>query len=293
MNRNVQKEITDKVIAALKTGVAPWRKPWKAYAEPSSNFPRNAKSGRPYSGGNVVLLWMTAQARGYRSNEWVTYGQAVEMKGNVRKGEKGTQITFLSTFEKPDPKDASKKKKIPFLRLFTVFNVEQCEGLTTRKAPTPINKDQRDALAEEFVVSTKAVIHHGGSSAFYRQLTDDVTMPVFASFKGADEYYCTLFHELAHWTGHPSRLDRTKGKRFGDREYAYEELVAELTSAFIAAEFGFDNSTFANSTSYIANWIKAFEEHENLFMSVASEASKAVAFMRGLAIAEEVHEQAA
>ena len=111
-------------------------------------------------------------------------------------------------------------------------------------------------------------------------------MPVYEAFEGASRYYATAFHELAHWTGNEKRLDRTKGKRFGDREYAYEELVAELTSAFCCAEFGFDNSTMDSSAAYIKSWIKVFEEHEELFLSVASQASKALEYMRGLATVE-------
>lgn len=280
--RNLHKETTDRIIAALKAGTIPWRQPWSGFG--SGAMPRNAITNRAYSGANVVLLWLTAQERGYDSPLWLTYKQAEAAGGNVRKGEKSTQIIFVSFLEKQDIK-TGKMKKIPFLKSFNVFNVAQCESINGHE-PKVINNEERDILAEEFVTATQATIRHGGSRACYIRSLDVIDIPMFESFKNAAAYYGTTFHELAHWTGHEARLNRTKGKRFGDQEYSFEELVAELSSAFICAEFGYDN-TLEDSAAYIAHWVKFLQDHEGAFVAAASSASQAVEYMRSLAIADE------
>jgi antirestriction protein ArdC len=286
--RNLHSEITARILAALRAGTVPWRQPWAAQA--SGAMPRNAISGRPYSGANVVLCWLTAQERGYTSPAWLTFKQAQEAGGTVRKGEKGTTVLYVSHFMKKD--DKGNALAIPFLKAFTVFNVCQCDGLPAKLAgnaePKARNPHDRDPVADAFVATTGADIQEQGARAVYSRSLDCIRMPTFASFNSADTFYQTLFHELTHWTGHKSRLDREFGKRFADASYAAEELVAELGAAFLSAEFQF-NSEEA-SAAYIAGWIKVLEDNEKLFVAAASAASKAVEFMRDLAVASETPE---
>jgi antirestriction protein ArdC len=284
MSRNLQKEITSRILAALKNGVAPWRRPWSEKASSEGAMPRNAISGRAYSGANVILLWATAQERGYSSPRWLTFKQALEAGGNVRKGEKGTTVIYVSHFEKDG--DDGEARRIPFLKAFTVFNVAQCDGLDLEAAKprAPRNEEARDALADEFLASTGADIRHGEGRAYYRPAGDFVMLPDFAAFDSASAYYAVAFHELGHWTGAEARLNRQFGKRFGDRAYSTEELVAELTSAFLCAEFGFDND--GQDAAYIETWISLFESHEGALIAAAAAASKAVEFMRDKALAD-------
>jgi antirestriction protein ArdC len=247
-------------------------------------------TNRAYSGCNVPLLWATAQERGYESSKWLTFKQALDAGGNVRKGEKGSLVVYVSSVEKTD-EETGKIVRIPFLKAFTVFNVSQCDGLTLAgEAPRAVNPHMRNGLAEEFIASTGATVTHGEGRAYYRPSTDSVNLPRFETFVGASEYYSTAFHELTHWTGAEKRLNRTFGKRFGDCAYSAEELVAELGSAFLCAEFGFDNDVIDNQAAYLAHWIKALTDHESLFVAAASKASQAVEFTRGLAISETADE---
>jgi antirestriction protein ArdC len=283
MARNLHAEITNRILAHLKEGVAPWRQSWSSKG--TGAMPRNASTGRAYSGVNVPLLWCEQQERGFASSGWLTFKQARAAGGSVRKGEKGSTVVFVSTIERED-EQTGKLRKIPFLKAYTVFNVEQCDDLPAHMLPQaePINADRRDELAEEFLAATGAKIRHGEGRAYYRRSEDIINLPIFASFVSADRYYGTAFHELAHWTGAEHRLNRIKGKKFGDQEYTYEELVAELASAFLSAEFGYDNDQAA--ASYLDGWIKFLADHETAFMSAASDASKAVAYLRELALAE-------
>jgi antirestriction protein ArdC len=288
MKRDLHAEVTAKILASLDAGVVPWRKPWRAYG--SGNMPRNAITNRPYSGANTVLLWITAEERGYAAPKWLTYKQAAEAGGQVRRGARGTQIVYVGRVVKKD-ETTGRERAIAFLKSFTVFNLAQCDGLEhlVDAAPKIINPDERDALADEFMKSTGAVVQHGESRAYYSSKSDYINLPMFEAFKGAEDYYATAFHELTHWTGHEKRLNRTFGKRFGDATYSAEELVAELGSAFLCAEFGFDN-TLENSASYIDHWRSFLNEHEHAFIEAAGKASRAVEFMRGLAIAEQPEE---
>ena len=287
MARNIQKEVTDRILSQLRAGVVPWKQPWTG-----SGFgvmPRNAVTQRGYSGVNVILLWATAQERGYSRPHWLTFKQAIEAGGTVRKGEKGTTVIFVSTIEKEED---GKMRRIPFLKAFTVFNMAQCDGLPEAIEP-PVkvtNPDTRDATADEFMAATGAVINHGESRAYFRPSTDSIMLPAFETFASAGTYYATAFHELGHWTGAETRLNRQFGKRFGDQAYSAEELVAELTSAFTCAEFGFDN--LGADAAYIDHWIKFLTDHENAIVTAASHASKALEYMRSLALVEPMKQAA-
>ena len=283
MTARIHEEIAQLFIAKLEQGVVPWRCPWQG-GKPVG-LPHNAQSKRKYSGVNVVLTWLAAAEHGFASNGWLTYKQAQALGGNVRKGEKSTKIIFFQMLETKD-KATGKAKAVPMLKWYSIFNVEQCDGLPRDDAaPVVLNPDQRDTLADQMLRDTGATLKHGGERAFYSPADDSITLPPFDRFIGRDEYYNTAFHELTHWTGSEKRLNRIKGKRFGDREYSFEELVAELGAAFMCADFGFTDCR-NNSASYIANWLSAFKSHPSMIMTAASDASKAHSYIADLVAAD-------
>src|ERR1700741_1390952 len=219
MKRDLYAEVSARIIAELEAGAAPWVKPWSA--TPGANTPCNAVSNRPYSGCNVVLLWMGEEG-GYRTPRFRTFKQALELGGHVRKGERGTKVYFVKQLEiREDAEDNSPARLVPMMREYTVFNVDQCEGLpdsvTTGKPTRVRNPDTRDELADEFLRSTAADIREGHGEAYYVPSKDFISMPAFAAFKSADHFYNVAFHELTHWSGHRPRLDRDLKNRFGSR----------------------------------------------------------------------------
>jgi antirestriction protein ArdC len=292
--RNLHKEITDRIVARLKAGVVPWRQPWSGQGH--GVMPRNAVTNRAYSGANVILLWSRAQESAFTDPRWLTFKQALELGGHVRKGEKGETVIYVSKVIRED--DDGVRRSIPFLKAYTVFNVAQCDNLPSKildpnASQRVTNPNARDDIADQFIASTGATVRHGEARAYYQPAGDFVNMPAFETFKSSSAYYGVAFHELGHWTGAEKRLNRTFGKRFGDRAYSAEELVAELTSAFLCAEFGFDND--GQDAAYIATWIQFLEEHDKAIVAAAAAASRAVEYMREAAIAagEELEEELA
>jgi antirestriction protein ArdC len=291
---NVYQIVTDRILASLKSGVIPWEKPWTAPTYPGGRFPRNFKTGREYRGINVFLLWSSP----YSSPFWLTFKQAQDLNGNVRKGEKGTQIVFykqLATraakYQKPtDAADSEKAERAPFVLTYhTVFNVEQCENLqiSTLEPATPRTEVETYQACEAIVTAweTRPILHLTSETehrAYYRPGTDAVHMPARSRFVDAPHYYSTLFHELVHSTGHETRLARTFGERFGDDLYSKEELVAETGSAFLCAIAGIGNDrTYRNTTAYIQNWISRLEQDNRLIVTAAAAAQKAVDLITG------------
>ena len=286
MKRDLYAEVSARIVAELEAGAAPWVKPWSA--TPGANTPCNAVSNRPYSGCNVILLWM-AQAAGYRTPRFLTFKQALELGGNVRKGEHGTKVYFVKQLQVRDgDSDEAEARLVPMLREYTVFNVDQCDELPESiKAGKPMrvrNPDARDVLADEFLRCTGADIREGQGEAYYVPSQDFISMPAFSAFKGADHFYNVAFHELTHWTGRKSRLDRDLKNRFGSRRYAAEELVAELGAALLCAEFGFDGDV--RNAGYIATWIELLKADKRAFFTACSKASQAADYLRGLVLAE-------
>ena len=231
-----------------------------------------------------------AQAAGHRTPRFLTFKQALELGGNVRKGERGTKVYFVNQLQVRD-QDADNNvsaRLIPMMREYTVFNVDQCEnlpdGISTGKPIRVRNPDARDELADAFLHSTGADIREGYGGAYYVLSRDFISMPAFAGFKGADHFYNVVFHELTHWTGHKSRLDRDLKNRFGSRDYAAEELIAELGAAFLCAEFGFDGDV--RNAGYIASWIELLKADKRAFFTACSQASKAADYLRGLALTQ-------
>jgi antirestriction protein ArdC len=280
--RNIHKEISDKIVAAMEQGKLPWIKPWSGIG--GGAMPRNAVTRRAYSGANVTLLWLASDAGNYTSNRWLTYKQAQEAGGNVKKGEKATMVVYASTFEKEN--DKGQKNVIPFLKSFSVFALEQCEGLDAfLEKPKALNPDQRDADCDAFLLASGADIRHGEGRAYYKNSEDFIMLPPFEAFKSGTGYYETALHELVHWSGHEKRCNRQFGKRFGDKAYAAEELVAELGAAFMCAEFGYDAVT--QHAAYIQNWIDLIKDDPKAFITASSKASASVEYLRGLVLTEE------
>jgi antirestriction protein ArdC len=285
MRRDLYAEVSARIIAELERGAAPWVKPWSATA--GANTPCNAVSNRPYSGCNVILLWL-ARGRGWPTPRFLTFKQALDAGGNVRKGEHGTKVYFVKQLQIIEGEgEENDPRLVSMLREYTVFNVAQCESLPDSiKAGKPMrvrNPDTRDTLADDFLHSTGADIREGSGEAYYVPSRDFISMPAFEAFKGADHFYNVAFHELTHWTGHKARLDRDLKHRFGERAYAAEELVAELGAAFLCAEFAFDGDV--RNAGYIATWIGLLKADKRAFFTACSKASQAADYLRGLALA--------
>lgn len=285
--RDLYREATLKILTELKAGVVPWRKPWST--TPGLNTPCNAVTNREYHGVNKVLLWLT-RSNGWPVPRFLTYKQAGELGGRVKKGEHGTKVYFVKDleFSDTDNEDESGVRRVRMLKEFTVFNVAQCEGLPVRVtemlAPKRRHNDTRDPLIDEFLTATNAKIREDDSEAKYIFSVDLIGMPPFGTFDSASAFYGTLFHELAHWTGHPSRLNRDLSKRFTKLAYAGEELIAELAAAFLCAEFSIDGDP--RLPGYIGSYIKLLEDDTKAFFTCASKAQAVVDYLRDLALRE-------
>ena len=299
---NVYQIVTDRILASLKNGIIPWEKPWTSPTYTGGPFPRNFHTGREYRGINVMLLWCSP----YISPFWLTFKQALDLKGNVRKGEKGTQIVFYKqlptrkTKEARPDASADKSDRAPFVLTYhTVFNVEQCENLQipTMEPAEPRSEIETDETCEAIVNAwegrpTLDLTNETEQRAYYRPSTDAVHMPARSRFVDAPHYYSTLFHELVHSTGHESRLARTFGERFGDDLYSKEELVAETGAAFLCSMAGIANDrTDRNTTAYLQNWISKLEQDHRLIVTAAAAAQKAVDFITGYSYAAETEEE--
>jgi len=289
MKEDIYTRITNNILVQLEQGVRPWVKPWNAeHAAGRISRPLRA-NGIPYRGINVLALWMEAEAKGYAAPIWITYRQSLEFGAHVRKGEKGSLVVFASKTSRTETNPetgAESERDIPFLKGYTVFNVEQVEGLPAhfyQIANLPLESVQRLALAEDFFKSTRADIRHGGNRAYYNVSQDFVQMPPFEAFKDAQSYYATLAHECTHWTRHETRLHRDLGrKRWGDEGYAMEELVAELGSAFLSADLGLASDVRDDHADYIASWIKVLKDDKRAIFTASAHAQRAADFLNAM-----------
>jgi antirestriction protein ArdC len=298
--RDFRQDVTDRIIQMLETGVAPWQKPWNP-TDASLDMPMNPTTGKAYRGGNAIHLMATGLQRGYGDPRWMTYRQAAGLAWQVRKGEKGTQIEFWEVktrrdtrsepvrdgdSEGPQPADEHDDHRGNRLihRVYTVFNAKQIEGIPEWTAK------QRSAFevveaAEQILQNSGAAIHHDQADrAFYNRLADSIHLPVKHAFNDAAGYYGTALHELAHWSGHPSRLNRatlTESYRFGDISYAKEELRAELASVFLAAERGIPHDPDQHA-AYVSSWINVLKQDKNEIFRAAHDAARAADFLLAL-----------
>lgn len=270
-------DVTNAIIAALEAGTKPWRKGWNGA---SVHDPRRA-NGKRYRGINILLLWASAAANGYTGERWLTFKQAIDLGGNVRKGEKGTRIIFFKSLDIREQNEAGEEtsKKIPLLRTYTVFNASQCDKLPPRFASAPIELVaglERDEAAEAALRSCGAEIREDSEpSAYYSPGQDFVHMPEFQLFHSTGDYLATLAHELCHWTGHKTRLDRDQVNAFGSKDYAFEELVAEIGAAFTGARLGVAGEHLDNHAAYLASWLKALRDDKRAIFRAASQAQAA------------------
>ena len=288
VRRDLYQHVTNSILEDLERGVRPWLKPWSVSHVGGSILPRR-HNGIPYQGVNVLLLWSEAMARGYTATTWMTYRrQALELDGYVRKGEAGTLVVFADRITRKEDGDngESVERSIPYLKSYTVFNVEQIDGLPPQylaqpSAPTPV--ETRHAQAEDFIAATRAVVRFGGDRAFYAPAFDVIQLPPLPAFRDTESYYSTALHELTHWTGHPFRCARKlNGHRFGSESYAFEELVAELGSAFLCAELGIMPEVRDDHAAYLASWLAVLKHDKRAIFRAASQAQRAADHLRGL-----------
>lgn len=281
--QDVYSRVTATIIASLEAGVRPWQKPWNA-AHAAGHITRPLRAnGQPYRGVNVLLLWGEAEAKGYTAPIWMTYKQATTLGAQVRKGEHGSLVVYADKFTKTetDGDGHETERAIPFMKGYTVFNVEQVDGLPAHfhakaEAPQPV---ARIPQAEAFFLCTGATVQHGGNRAFYAPSRDVVQMPPRESFRDPESYVATLAHELTHWTAHPSRLARELGKRFGDHAYAAEELIAEMGSAFLCADLGITPELRDDHAAYLAHWLQVLKTDNRAIFTAASQAQRAADYL--------------
>ena len=273
MSNKVYEIVTEKILDSLNKGTIPWRMPWT-----DGGLPMNLKSKKAYRGINVFMLSL----QGRKSRYWLSYKQAQEMKGQVRKGEKSTTVVFWKWLDIQE-KDTGKDKKIPMLRYFNIFSLDQIEGIVDPdtelepKEHTPIESAEK-VIAD---MPNRPEIQHKEQRACYSLARDFVNMPLPESFDSPEEYYSVLFHELGHSTAHPSRLKREKPS------YAQEELVAEMTAAFLCGVTGIENATIENSAAYIDSWRKRIRDDVRLVVMAGAQAQKASDYIQGITHGEE------
>ena len=292
-------EVTARVIAELEAGRAPWVQPWGTpEAKAGLGLPKNALTGRTYSGVNILILWHHVVRAGFATQTWLTYRQAHEMGGHVMKGERGVTACHADTFipkaeRERAAKDGDEPGRVPFLKRFTLFNVEQCEGLPedAYKGATPLPEAEIVPHAERLIAATGADFRVGGTRAFYVPSQDFIRVPPQPAFFEQINYYRTCFHELGHWTGHDSRCARDLSHSFGSKPYAREELVAEMASAFVCATLGITPTV--RHTDYIGSWLDVLKEDNRAIFRAASHASKAAVFILAFRDAETAAEAAA
>jgi antirestriction protein ArdC len=289
-------EVTAKIVAQLEEGIFPWAQPWSSAAA-VPGLPRNAISGRPYSGINVLILWGAVAGGAFPSQDWLTFRQALAAGGCVRKGERGQTIFYADRFTPEEGHEQDKNSKgdgerrsVPFLKRFTVFNAAQCDGLPDRLTaePTPLPTRELNDAAEALIAGTRADFRIGGAQAYYDVGGDFVQVPPQPAFTAQIDYYRTALHELGHWTGHASRLDRDQSGRFATAAYAREELCAELASAFLCAALGIQPTV--RHADYLGSWLEVLRADARAIFKAASQASKAADFL--LAFAERPQSEA-
>lgn len=287
--QDIYARITGQIVSSLERGVRPWVKPWNAEHAAGWITRPLRHNGQPYSGINVLSLWASAMEQGFAAPIWMTYRQATELGAHVRRGEKGSPVVYASSISRTETEPESGvevARDINYLKGYTVFNVEQIDGLPAQyTAPATPRLDvlERIARAESFFAATGATLSHGGNRAYYRPSSDSIMLPAFEAFRDAESYYATLAHETTHWTSHPSRLARDFGsKRFGSEGYALEELVAELGAAFLCADLDLALEPREDHAAYIANWLEVLKNDHRAIFTAASHAQRAADYVNGL-----------
>ena len=274
--QTVYEQITDRIISMLEKGTVPWRKPWNV----QTGLPRNLVTKKAYRGINTFLL----HAMSYESPFWLTFRQAQEFGGTVRKGEKACPVVFWRQLEVED-KESHEIEKIPMLRFYYVFNTAQVDGLknipATVEPPATVSTTAEEIVA---LMPKRPEIKHGLAKAFYSPSVDMVAMPDRARFDTEAGYFATLFHELTHASGHKSRFNRptlTESQGFGSNPYCKEELIAEMGAAFLCGQAGIAENILENSAAYLQNWLEQLQNDKALIVQAAAQAQKAADFILG------------
>ncbi len=286
--QDVYTRITGQIIQSLEQGIRPWVKPWNIDNTTGRIVRPMRHNGQAYSGINVLMLWSAAVEQGFTCPVWMTFQQAIEMKANVRKGQKGSLVVYANklTRTEDDGEGNEVEREIPFMKGYTVFNAEQIEGLpaTYYTKPEPIlTGPSRIDHAEAFFANTKADIRIRGGRAYYAIDDDFIAMPPIESFRDAESFYSTLAHESVHWTRNCKRLDRDFGRKaWGDQGYAREELVAELGAAFLCADLELTPEVRDDHAAYLASWLTVLKNDNRAIFQAASHAQRAVEFLHGL-----------
>jgi len=276
-NQKIHKIVAQAFIDQIEAGMADgkWTAPWAKFA---TDFSTNAVTKKTYRGFNIFSLW----SAGFSSPYWATFKQWKSIDATVKKGSKGSLVVFWKIIDSKTRFDANgNPEKVPFLRFSNVFNADQVDGWT---APTledrpTLSTNEIHAECDAMIAATGAEIQHGGNKACYIPSHDRILLPEFNAFHDADSYYQTAFHELAHWTGHASRLDRNLSTRFGSNAYALEELLAELTAAIVGVRMGIDVTTRMDHAKYVKSWLTALREQPECLMHIASKASKVADYL--------------
>ena len=295
-NRNVVNEIAEKVIKMMETSGTDWIKPWSGHIA-EHGLPRSAV-GRRYTGLNQLNLSVTAWENSYSDPIYATFKQWQSIGANVKKGEKGTAVVFYKQITVEDKDFPGTETTIPMLKHFSVFNIDQVEGADgLRPDPQDIPNDQTwddNLTAEDVLIRSQARIDHkAGDRAFFSRKHDCIVLPLKQQFQDSGSYYATALHELTHWSGHQSRLDRKFGKRFGDTAYAFEELVAELGSAMLCSLTGVSVEPREDHAKYLNGWIKEIKDDSKKLLTACSMAEKAASYLMELASQETTKEKAA
>jgi antirestriction protein ArdC len=277
---NLYDEVTAKIIAELEAGRLPWVQPWGTAGGIGPGLPRNALTARPYSGVNVLILWGAVIAQGWPSQSWLTFRQAQAAGGCVRKSERGQCVVYADRFTPEAEKERAEReggeaRAVAFLKRFTVFNVAQCEGLREGLAsdPAPLPEREIVPLAEDVIAASGVDFRIGGDKAFYAPTEEFVAVPPQPAFFEQVNYYRTCLHELTHATGHAKRLGRDLTNRFGSKDYAREELIAEMGSAFLCAALGIMPTV--RHADYVGAWLEVLREDNRAIFRAASAATKA------------------
>lgn len=275
---DIRQTVTDKIIAMLERGTNSTGPRWTGGQ--ATGLPTNAKTGDAYRGINVLLLWAEMLEKTYSSSKWLTYKQAADMGGQVRRGERSVMCVYYQTVQQKDDQQVEASETYFLAKPFWLFNVAQVEGLPAdMTTPVLVNEFDVNQKAEQILTRTQAHIAYGFDSAYYAALPDKIYMPQRERFTNPENFYATVLHELAHWTGHHSRLNRQFGKRFGDDAYALEELVAELGAAFTVGQLGMVESTIEAHADYVQSWVRVLKNDKHAIFTAAGQAAKAADFI--------------
>jgi antirestriction protein ArdC len=278
---DIKQTITDKIIHLLETGTQSSAPRWSGSSR--AGIPINAKTGEQYRGINVLVLWAEMAERSYARSQWLTYNQAAAIGAQVRRGEKSVMCVFYSRVTKVEAAHDDELEDSYFMaKPFWLFNVEQIDNLPADLTAVPLKNDfNPHAAAEQLLSDSGAQISYGFDSAYYSPAQDKICLPARERFASAPLFYATAIHELTHWSGSETRLNRQFGSRFGDDAYAFEELVAELGAAFTVGSLGLIDSTIAAHASYVASWIRVLKNDKGAIFTAASAAAKASDFILG------------